>query len=126
MNNAEVYSFRRVIINRSMQLSLLIPTLECRSHQLSRLVKGLESQIRNAGRGANIEILTNRDAGEHSINYNRNILLGRAKGEFVAFIDDDGAVGETYIELICSALGGRPEVDWTVRRHFATSWESAW
>jgi glycosyltransferase involved in cell wall biosynthesis len=94
-----------------MQLSLLIPTLECRRNQLSCLVEGLESQVRNAGRSSDVEILTNRDAGEHSIGYKRNILLGRAKGEFVAFIDDDDEVSERYIELICGALERRPEVD---------------
>jgi glycosyltransferase involved in cell wall biosynthesis len=94
-----------------MQLSLLIPTLECRSDQLSRLVEGLEVQVRNAGRGSDVEILTHRDAGELSIGHKRNILLGRAKGEFVAFVDDDDAVSESYIELICGALGRRPEVD---------------
>jgi len=94
-----------------MQLSLLIPTLECRRNQLSRLVEGLEFQIRNSGRRSEVEILPFRDAGEHSIGYKRNILLGRAKGEFVAFIDDDDEVSERYIELICCALGRRPEVD---------------
>jgi glycosyltransferase involved in cell wall biosynthesis len=94
-----------------MQLSLLIPTLECRSDQLSRLAKGLELQVRNAGRGSDVEILSYQDGGEHSIGYKRNILLGRAKGEFVAFIDDDDEASESYIELICGALGRRPEVD---------------
>lgn len=94
-----------------MQLSLLIPTLERRSGQLSRLVEGLELQVRNAGRSSDVEILTYRDSGEHSIGYKRNSLLDRAKGEFVAFIDDDDEVSERYVELICDALGRRPEVD---------------
>jgi|GEM_PF-1113911 hypothetical protein len=111
MNNLEVYSFRRVIINHPMQLSLLIPTLECRRDQFSRLVEGLEFQIRNAGRSSDVEILPYPDAGGYSIGHKRNILLGRAKGEFVASIDDDDEVGDRYIELICDALGRRPEVD---------------
>jgi glycosyltransferase involved in cell wall biosynthesis len=111
MNKAEVYSFPRVTINHSMQLSLLIPTLECRGAQLSRLVAGLEFQIRNGGRSSDVEILPYPDAGEHSIGYKRNILLGWAKGDFVAFIDDDDEVSERYVELICDALGRRPEVD---------------
>jgi hypothetical protein len=94
-----------------MQLSLLIPTLESRSDQLSRLVEGLELQVRNAGRSSQVEILSYPDAGEHSIGNKRNTLLGRAQGEFVAFIDDDDEVSERYIELICDALGRRPEVD---------------
>jgi glycosyltransferase involved in cell wall biosynthesis len=94
-----------------MQLSLLIPTLEFRSGQLSRLVEGLELQARNAERISEVEILTYPDAGELSIGYKRNLLLGRAKGEFVAFIDDDDEVSERYIELICGALARRPEVD---------------
>ena len=94
-----------------MQLSLLIPTLERRRAQLSRLVKGLELQVRNAGRRSDVEILPYPDAGGYSIGHKRNILLGRAKGEFVAFIDDDDEVSERYIELICGALARRPEVD---------------
>jgi glycosyltransferase involved in cell wall biosynthesis len=94
-----------------MQLSLLIPTLERRRDQLARLVEGLELQVRNAVRSSQVEILTYSDAGEHSIGHKRNVLLGRAKGEFVAFIDDDDEVSERYIESICSALARRPEVD---------------
>ena len=94
-----------------MQFSILIPTLECRSDQLSRLVEGLELQARKAGRRSDVEILSYPDAGENSIGYKRNILLSRAKGEFVAFIDDDDEVSERYIELIGEALRRRPEVD---------------
>jgi glycosyltransferase involved in cell wall biosynthesis len=94
-----------------MQLSLLIPTLECRSGQLSRLVEGLELQVRNTARSSDVEILSYRDSGERSIGYKRNSLLDRAKGEFVAFIDDDDEVSERYVELACDALGRRPEVD---------------
>jgi hypothetical protein len=94
-----------------MQLSLLIATLECRSAQLSRLVEGLKFQVRKAGRSSDVEILLYPDAGEHSLGHKRNILLGRAKGEFVAFLDDDDEVSERYIDLICDALERRPEVD---------------
>jgi hypothetical protein len=73
MNNAEVYSFPRVIINYPMQLSLLIPT-ECRRDQLSRLIEGLEFQVQYARRSSEVEILSYPDAGEHSIGYKRNIL----------------------------------------------------
>ncbi|MGD0008717.1 MAG: glycosyltransferase family A protein [Terriglobia bacterium] len=111
MNNVEVYSFHRVIINYPMQLSLLIPTLECRRVLFWRLVEGLEFQIRNAGRSSDVEILSYPDAGGRPIGDKRNILLGRAKGEFVAFIDDDDEVSERYIELIGDALERRPEVD---------------
>jgi glycosyltransferase involved in cell wall biosynthesis len=94
-----------------MQFSILIPTLECRSDQLSRLVEGLELQARIAGLSSEVEILSYRDAGERSVGYKRNILLDRAKGEFVAFIDDDDEVNECYIELIGDALRRRPEAD---------------
>ena len=94
-----------------MQLSVLIPTLQCRRNLFSRLVEGLEFQVRHAGRTSEVEILSYPDGGEHSIGYKRNVLLGRAKGEFVAFIDDDDEVSERYIELICDALDRRPEVD---------------
>jgi hypothetical protein len=94
-----------------MQFSLLIPTLECRKELLSRLLGRLEFQIKKAGRSSDVEILSYPDAGEHSIGYKRNILLGRAKGEFVAFIDDDDDASENYIDLICGTLKRRPEVD---------------
>ena len=94
-----------------MQLSLLIPTLECRGEQLSRLVEGLERQGHKAGRSSEVEILTLRDAGELSIGSKRNMLLDRAKGEFVVFVDDDDEVSQHYIELVCGALERQPEVD---------------
>jgi hypothetical protein len=44
MNNAEVYLFVRVIINRLMQLSLLILTLKCRREPLGYSAEGRDGQ----------------------------------------------------------------------------------
>jgi hypothetical protein len=54
MNNAEVYSFHRVIINTPVQVSLLIPMLECRSAPLSRAILAEVERALNARRSADL------------------------------------------------------------------------
>ena len=50
------------------------------------------------------EVLTNVDSGESSSGSKRNELMSRAKGQYVAFIDDDDNVSGNYVESICSAI----------------------
>jgi glycosyltransferase involved in cell wall biosynthesis len=94
-----------------MLLSILIPTLERRRIQFEVLFRSLSTQIRDAQLQHKVEILSELDAGELSIGAKRNLLLKRAAGEFVAFIDDDDEVSPDYLRLLCDAISRKPEAD---------------
>ena len=86
-------------------LSLLIPTIKSRKHLLNRLYDHLQPQLTTE-----VEVLIEEDDGEAQIGHKRNLLLKRAQGEYVAFIDDDDLVSPNYVHSILTALESRPDV----------------
>ena len=94
-----------------MLFSILIPTLEERRAQFARLEQELRAQIERAKMEAQVELVVWCDNREHSVGAKRNALLERARGEYVAFVDDDDAVHQNYVALITRALREHPDVD---------------
>lgn len=89
-----------------IQWSILICSLTKRSEQLESLKKELNKQIDYCGQFAKerIEILVEVDDKQKSTGEKRNILLRRAKGTYISFIDDDDHVLDGYINLILNAM----------------------
>ena len=85
-----------------MIFSILICSLHDRKSLLKRLLSLLNKQIISYDK--DVEILINIDNGEQSIGKKRNQLLQSAKGEYIAFIDDDDLVSKKYIQLIVPIL----------------------
>ncbi len=98
-------------MTNSPLFSILIPTLGERRAQFLRIYETLRAQIETAQMENDVEILALCDNREQSLGAKRNLLLQRARGEFVAFVDDDDAVAEDYVMLICEALARHPEID---------------
>jgi glycosyltransferase involved in cell wall biosynthesis len=92
-------------------LSLLIPTLEARRTLFLALWEHLRKQIQEAGLDEAVEILSLSGNGEKSIGAKRNELVEQARGEFIAFIDDDDLVSHDYVSRICDAIRRRPDID---------------
>jgi glycosyltransferase involved in cell wall biosynthesis len=92
-------------------LSILIPTLESRRELCQQLCQKLGQQIRENALDEDAEIVWLLDNGEHSVGFKRNTLIERAKGEFVAFVDDDDDVSDDYVPLICRAIKDHPDID---------------
>jgi Glycosyl transferase family 2. len=92
-------------------LSILIPTLEIRQRQFYKLYEELNRQITENSLDDEVELLYFSDKEEHSIGFKRNTLIEEAKGEFVAFIDDDDSVSNDYVPLIHDVIKENPEVD---------------
>lgn len=59
--------------------------------------------------GKPVEILVNGDNGEVSIGNKRNQLLYSAKGDYVAYVDDDDMVSEDYVDAILKAAESKPD-----------------
>lgn len=86
------------------RLSILIISILERFNTLSRLLEILSPQLNNQ-----VELLVLIDNKGLSIGQKRNMLLQKAQGDYVCFIDDDDEVAPTYIELIMKALKANPD-----------------
>jgi glycosyltransferase involved in cell wall biosynthesis len=87
-----------------MKLSILICTLNSRFQFFSELMKQLNEQKRTE-----VEVLFEKDDGQIKIGDKRNNLLKRAKGDYVAFIDDDDSISSDYIEKALKAIESNPD-----------------
>lgn len=85
-------------------MSILICSLVERDSLLKGLLISLERQITD-----DVEILVEKDNGEITIGEKRNILLERATGDYVVFVDDDDRVSNDYISKILKALSNSPD-----------------
>jgi len=56
-----------------------------------------------------IEILVEIDGGQITIGEKRNLLLKKAAGDYIAFIDDDDMVAKDYVTRILEALKAKPD-----------------
>jgi glycosyltransferase involved in cell wall biosynthesis len=91
-----------------MLFSILICSLHSRKEFLTRIMKILTPQLE--GVADLVEILIETDEREMSIGAKRNILLDKAKGKYIAFVDDDDIVSSDYISKILDALEKDPDV----------------
>ena len=71
---------------------------------LDRLMKELRPQLT-----PEVEVKFNLDNGGRSIGTMRNELVQAAKGDYVAFIDDDDSISPDYVSLVLSALETDPD-----------------
>ncbi len=85
-------------------LSILICSLWERAGDLARLLGVLEKQVTK-----DVEVLTEIDSRQITTGAKRNILLQRAKGKYVVFIDDDDLISESYVSDILEAAKSDPD-----------------
>ena len=83
-----------------MKLSILIPSITERIHQLNVLLKELEDQ---AGEEP-VEIIVFIDNCKRTIGKKRTDLLQLAQGEYITMIDDDDFISSDYISTVLTAI----------------------
>lgn len=86
------------------RLSILICSVLNRVGMLRSLLSALKEQLTK-----DVEILVERDGGEITIGAKRNILLRKAIGDYVAFVDDDDKVSGDYVAKILKAVSASPD-----------------
>jgi hypothetical protein len=87
---------------------ILICTLEDRREMLRKLKDELCCQIAQLDEPGAVVISESCDSGEATTGAKREELLLGAKGEFVAFIDDDDWVASNYVSSIVSVIQRNP------------------
>jgi glycosyltransferase involved in cell wall biosynthesis len=91
-------------------LSILIPSTFDREEMLFNLLKNLYEQIITEGASRHVEIISDVDDGTLSIGAKRNLLLERASGNFVVYIDSDDEVSNDYLHEVLKAIEQNPDV----------------
>jgi glycosyltransferase involved in cell wall biosynthesis len=87
-------------------LSILTPSMPCRTAQMARLCAELDAQIGDQP----VEHLVLVDNKRRSIGAKRDALLRASAGRYVAFVDDDDDVAPNYVRALLDAVRDDPDV----------------
>ena len=92
--------------NNDIKLSILICSLENdeRQENLNKLIHELNHQICKNYAENIVEVLIEKDNGLIPVGEKRNILISKASGEYICFIDDDDFISDNYLNLILQHL----------------------
>lgn len=97
-----IYEQRKLFATPQLLLSILICSVPERRAQLDWLVNYLYAQIIPTY-SLKVEIVIDDRGLPTTVGEKRQTLLGRARGRYVAFIDDDDGVAFNYVERILMA-----------------------
>lgn len=87
-------------------LSILTPTIPGREKQLEALIEKLAKQIGDLP----VEHLAFSDNRKRSIGCKRQSLVDIAKGQYIAFVDDDDDVSDDYVPSLLKAIESGADV----------------
>jgi glycosyltransferase involved in cell wall biosynthesis len=92
--------------NSDIKLSILICSVNTTERQknLNKLMHELNHQVCSNYAEEIVEILVEKDNGELSVGEKRNILIDKANGEYICFIDDDDFIASNYLNTILQNL----------------------
>jgi len=91
-------------------LSILICTMPDRQQVFDLLLINLQNQINHNNLNDKVEIISD-DSMSITTGAKRNLLLEKANGKFVVFIDDDDEVTNDYVQLISECIEQNPTID---------------
>ena len=90
-----------------MILSILTPTIPGREKQLQALQTRIEAQSSGLKSSGQVEHLVFCDNRTRSIGAKRQALVNISRGQYIAFVDDDDDIADSYIpELLTAAASG--------------------
>lgn len=94
----------------TMKLSILTPSIPARTEQVEKLSAEIITQIEEGGFHGQVEHLVFTDNRSRCIGAKRQALVDIARGEYIAFVDDDDTISHDYIEKILAAAAAKPDV----------------
>ena len=86
-----------------------MPTLRERASLRAPLVKKIQDQVTALGGLA--ELILFEDDRQFTTGHKRNVLLTKAGGKFVSFVDDDDDVSDWYVRDIVDTIIQHPDLD---------------
>ena len=88
-----------------MKLSVLVSSIvERQDYFLKRMLSILEPQLT-----PDVELVIETDNREISIGAKQQILLGRAQGDYLCYVDEDDVIPVYYISEILKAIQSQPD-----------------
>lgn len=87
-----------------IDLSILVCTTPTRKDLFNRFINAITSQL-----NYKVELLVESDDGSMTIGHKRNILLDKAKGNYICYFDDDDLPSDDYVEKILTAIKSDPD-----------------
>lgn len=88
-----------------MKVSVLVSSIiERQAYYLKRMLSILEPQLTS-----DIELVIETDNRELSIGAKQQILLERAKGDYICYVDEDDIIPAYYISEILKAIKSQPD-----------------
>lgn len=94
---------------QNMKLSVLILNVPSRFHKATAIYNKILSQIAGEAVG-NVEVLMLTDNKTRSVGDKRNDLVTMARGEYLAFHDDDDDVADDYIPQLLEGTKSNADV----------------
>jgi len=90
--------------------SVLIATITGREESLRKLCTSIREKVDRLRPNMRVEICLAHNNREMSIGSKRQLLLDRAKGKYLSFIDDDDEITDAYIEDLWNCMEGKHHV----------------
>ncbi|NJL70646.1 MAG: hypothetical protein HC888_03020 [Candidatus Competibacteraceae bacterium] len=99
------------------RFSILVPSIPSRIEKyLTPLFRKLEAQVPDGS----VEIISLLDNKTRSVGLKRDALVQAARGDYLAFCDDDDDVSLNYVSSILEAIKANPSVDVIVFKQMST------
>ena len=86
--------------------SVLIATITGREDSLRGLLSRIREKVTRVAPTLRVEYLTYYDNREVSIGNKRQVLLDKASGKYMSFVDDDDDITDAYIEDLAATVYG--------------------
>jgi len=93
-------------MDQHISLSILTPAVPSRINQVSALHSELARQIGDLP----VENLVLLDNKRRTVGEKRDALLRAARGDYVAFVDDDDWIAPDYVDSLIRAIHNQPDV----------------
>jgi len=94
--------------HQTPKLTIGMPALSTRDWQI--IANQVKTQIKRLSNPNDVEFLVELDNGKATSGSKRNLIMAKASGQYIAFIDDDDQLSDNYLSEIMKAIQDGPDV----------------
>ena len=99
------------VLANEIKFSILILSIPSRMDSLTQLMNNIQKQIDEIEHPSSVEILVLLDNRSKTISEKRNDLLRSARGNYIAYLDDDDKISNEYVSQLINAIDNHNGVD---------------